>query len=71
MLGSIGLDALSASLSTAIFAYSVGKFGRISFMQPAGMFLFADVQMQCLRVIHLGVHLSEGVLLQVALPAGL
>ena len=50
MLGSDGLVLLRASLSSASFAASVGKLGRISFIQPAGMFLFAAFRMFFLKV---------------------
>lgn len=50
MLGSDGLDLLSASLSSASLAASKGKFGRISFMQPAGMFLLAALMTFLLKV---------------------
>lgn len=50
MFGSDGFAFLSASRSSAILAASVGKFGLISFIQPAGMFLFAAFMTFCLKV---------------------
>lgn len=50
ILGSDGFSRLSASLSSASVAASVGKFGRISLMQPDGMFLLVVQRMNSRRV---------------------
>ena len=51
MLGSDGFVVLRASLSSARLAASVGKLGRISLMQPAGMFCFAALMTFSLKVL--------------------